>query len=143
MNSKMFANGSPLPDKSARRRATVTISAPLAASASRMASGDENFPVPMMSRERKIRPAMTNGWFESDIADNLENSGRLSRREESRFDCDVIKQRRIQFGIIVGAQCKSDGNGFVHGNGDAVNLFPNFSIHGNFAGESVARARQP
>jgi len=39
----------------------VTISAPLAARASRIVSGDENFPVPMMSRERKIRPAMAKG----------------------------------------------------------------------------------
>jgi hypothetical protein len=46
----------------------VTISAPLASSASRMASGDENFPVPKIKRDRKILPAMTNGWFESDIA---------------------------------------------------------------------------
>jgi len=37
-----------------------------------MASGDENFPVPMMSRDRKVRPAMVNGWFENDIVTNLE-----------------------------------------------------------------------
>src|SRR5258706_2562478 len=48
---------------SARRNATVTISVPLAASASRMASGDENFPVPKIRRDRKILPAMTNGEF--------------------------------------------------------------------------------
>jgi hypothetical protein len=57
----MFANGSFFPLKSARRNATVTISAPLASSASRKTSGAENFPVPRMSRERKIRPAMTKG----------------------------------------------------------------------------------
>jgi hypothetical protein len=34
----------------------------------------------MISRERKIRPAITSGWFESDIAINLENCGDLSRR---------------------------------------------------------------
>ena len=65
--------------KSARRRATVTISAPLAARASRMASGDENFPVPMMSRDRNIRPAMTNGWLADDIPVNLRNFAGLSR----------------------------------------------------------------
>jgi hypothetical protein len=32
-----------------------------------MASGEENFPVPMMSRERKIRPAMTSGEFIYDL----------------------------------------------------------------------------
>src|SRR5882757_9034805 len=79
MNSRMLANGSFLPLKSARRRATVTISVPLAASASRMASGDENFPVPRISRERNSRPAMTRGL--NDIRDNLENCGQLSRRE--------------------------------------------------------------
>jgi hypothetical protein len=47
--------------ESARLNATVTNSAPLAASAPRMASGEENFPVPKMSRERNIRPAITNG----------------------------------------------------------------------------------
>jgi hypothetical protein len=35
----------------------------------------------MMSRERKIRPAMTNGWFESDIAVNLGNFSKLSRHD--------------------------------------------------------------
>ena len=34
--------------------------AALAARASRIVSGDENFPVPMMSRERNVRPAMVN-----------------------------------------------------------------------------------
>ena len=61
MNSRMFANGSFLPLKSARRKATVTISAPLASSASRMTSGEENLPVPRIRRERKVRPAMTKG----------------------------------------------------------------------------------
>jgi hypothetical protein len=71
MNSKMFANGSPLPLKSARRKATVTISVPLAASASRMASGEGNFPVPKIRRERNSRPAMMSGLFENDMTDNF------------------------------------------------------------------------
>jgi hypothetical protein len=33
----------------------------------------------MMSRERKIRPAMTSGWLLKDIANNLENFAGLSR----------------------------------------------------------------
>jgi hypothetical protein len=64
-----LANGSFLPDKSARRRATVTNSAPLASKASRMASGDENLPVPKMRRERKMRPAMTSDWFDDDTGE--------------------------------------------------------------------------
>jgi hypothetical protein len=40
---------------------------PLAASASRMASGDENFPVPRIRRELKVRPAMTKGEFIYDL----------------------------------------------------------------------------
>ena len=47
--------------KSARRIATVTSSAPLAANASRIASEDENLPVPKINRERNSRFAMTNG----------------------------------------------------------------------------------
>ena len=61
--------------------ATVTISVPLAASASRMASGEGNFPVPRIRREPNVRPAMTKGL--NDIRDNLENCGELSRREEN------------------------------------------------------------
>jgi hypothetical protein len=32
-----------------------------------MLSGDGNFPVPKISRELKIRPAITNGRFTSDM----------------------------------------------------------------------------
>jgi hypothetical protein len=35
----------------------------------------------MMSRDRKIRPAMINGWLADDIASNLGNNAGLSRRE--------------------------------------------------------------
>ena len=50
INSRMFANGSFSPERSTRRRATVTSSVPLAASASRIDSGEENFPVPTRRR---------------------------------------------------------------------------------------------
>src|SRR5580765_281518 len=63
----MLANGSCWPLKSARRRATVTISAPLASSDCRINSGEANLPVPRISRERKLRPAMINGCSASDI----------------------------------------------------------------------------
>jgi hypothetical protein len=33
---------------------------------------NENFPVPMMIRDRKVRPAMVNDWLADDIAANLE-----------------------------------------------------------------------
>ena len=46
-----------------------------------MASGDENFPVPMMSRERNFRPAMTNDWLADDMASNLGNNAGLSSSE--------------------------------------------------------------
>src|SRR3989338_4400908 len=46
--------------RSMRRRATVTISQPEAASASFMTSGEENLPVPPKSRERNFLPAMVN-----------------------------------------------------------------------------------
>ena len=48
------------PLKSARRNATVTMSAPLAAIASRINSGDANLPVPASSREPNSRPAICN-----------------------------------------------------------------------------------
>jgi hypothetical protein len=35
----------------------------------------------MMSRDRKIRPAMTNGWLADDIASNLRNNAGLSSSE--------------------------------------------------------------
>jgi len=39
--------------------------------ASRIVSGDENLPVPKIKRDRKILPAMTNGWLDKDIANIL------------------------------------------------------------------------
>jgi len=63
-----LAKGSFFPVKSARRKATVTISAQLASSASRIAACDENFPVPRINLERKIRPAITSGSLEIDIS---------------------------------------------------------------------------
>jgi hypothetical protein len=35
----------------------------------------------MMSRDRKTRPAMTNGWLADDIASNLRNNAGLSSSE--------------------------------------------------------------
>src|SRR5580704_19338501 len=77
MNSRIFANGSFLPLKSARRKATVTISVPLADKASRMLSGEGNFPVPKIRRESKVRPAMTNGRLICDMVDNVRKSRRF------------------------------------------------------------------
>src|SRR5437870_3192814 len=95
MNSRMFAKGSFLPLKSARRSATVTSSAPLASRASRMVSGEENFPVPKMRRERKIRPAMINGWFDNDIrAQSNRKEGALSSGERRSW-LKNIRVRRL------------------------------------------------
>jgi len=44
-----------------RRTATVTISAPLASRARAFSSYDLYLPVPMMRRERQVRPATVNG----------------------------------------------------------------------------------
>ena len=53
MYSRIFANGSASapPLRSALRRATVTISVPLAAKVSRIISFDANFPVPAIRRD--------------------------------------------------------------------------------------------
>ena len=61
MNSRILAKGSFSPLKSARRRATVTISAPLASNAPRINSGDANFPVPNIKREENSRSAIVKG----------------------------------------------------------------------------------
>src|SRR5258707_608013 len=54
----MFAKGSCLPERSARRSATVTNSLPLAMSASRINSFDANFPVPTSRRDANSRSAI-------------------------------------------------------------------------------------
>ena len=79
-NSRMFAYGSFFPLRSARRSATVTISAPLAASASRIASGDENFPVPRMRRELNRRPAITSEPLTGNI-------GRKDKFDPRFYNC--------------------------------------------------------
>jgi len=58
----MLAKASFRPLKSARRNATVTIPVPLAAKASRIASGDANLPVPTSRRDPNERPAIVKGW---------------------------------------------------------------------------------
>ncbi len=68
IKSKMFANGSCLPERSARRKATVTISVPLAISASRISSFEANFPVPTTKREVNSRSAIFSLEGLSDIA---------------------------------------------------------------------------
>jgi hypothetical protein len=49
-----------------------------------MASGDGNFPVPRIRRDRKVLPAMTNGWLADDIPNNLRKNAALSRRDAGR-----------------------------------------------------------
>src|SRR5437763_6626871 len=71
MKSRMFANGSPRPEISARRNATVTISVPLATRASRISSFEPNLPVPTRSREVNSRSAIFNLDGLSDIGSNL------------------------------------------------------------------------
>jgi hypothetical protein len=50
-----------------RPTATVTSSQPEAITASRMASGEEYLPVPVIRRERSSRPAITNESFISSL----------------------------------------------------------------------------
>src|SRR5258707_10214690 len=73
MKSKMFANGSCLPERSARRNATVTISVPLATSASRINSLDANFPVPTSNRDANSRSAIFNLEGLSAIAGTIDD----------------------------------------------------------------------
>src|SRR5947207_3316762 len=90
MKSRMFANGSPRPEMSARRNATVTISVPLAMSASRINLFEPNLPVPTRSREVNSRPAIFNLDGLSDIGaiyHNIERDQRaviLSRADGDR-----------------------------------------------------------
>jgi hypothetical protein len=76
-----------------------------------MASGDGNFPVPRISRERNSRPAMTKGL--NDIWNNLENFRRLSRREEKANHHDAKAQRIFASSLGVLATNKSWLNGDV------------------------------
>ena len=77
----MFAKGSFFPLRSARRSATVTISAPLASNADRIASGEENLPVPSKSLEPNARPAIVNPWVDARMAGNVTRKALLSSRE--------------------------------------------------------------
>src|SRR5688572_13071674 len=54
-------SGPPVASRSTRRRATVTISVPEAARASRITSCEPNFPVPMMSRDENVRSPILSG----------------------------------------------------------------------------------
>src|SRR6185436_11492405 len=62
-------------ERSTRRSATVTISAPEAARASRVSSLDTYFPVPTMMRERKVRLPRVQVSIISDISSVLGVSG--------------------------------------------------------------------
>src|SRR5262245_10005222 len=84
MNSRMFAKGSCLPLRSARRRATVTISAPLASSAARIISGDENLPVPRINRDRISCPAIVNGLLMCDIRGSIGGREASVERQDNR-----------------------------------------------------------
>src|SRR5688500_3053256 len=55
-------------DRSTRRRATVTISAPDAAIASRGSSMDAYLPVPAMIRDRNVRPPRVQVSLSEDIS---------------------------------------------------------------------------
>src|SRR5258706_4562899 len=103
MNSRMLAKGSPRPVRSARRSATVTISAPLTASASRIASGDANLPVPRISRERNSRPAIVIGWLTDTIDRSIIEASRLCRGATE--GCDYHKKPPSP----EGAKCDSPG----------------------------------
>src|SRR5688572_18940615 len=62
-------------DRSTRRSATVTISAPDAASAARVSSSEAYLPVPTMMRDESVRPARVQVSFisaSSDEGDELE-----------------------------------------------------------------------
>src|SRR5256886_8042847 len=98
MKSKMFAKGSCLPLRSARRSATVTISAPLASSASRIFSGEENFPVPRIKREPNSCPAMVNGRFTKGIATQHRSSRAGCRECRSRREGPHVAVARIRDG---------------------------------------------
>src|SRR5690242_10597919 len=86
----MFAKASCLPERSARRRATVTISVPLAIKASRINSLDANFPVPTSNREVNSRSAILSLEGLSDIAgtilSSLYESNSLPRCRVTKFD---------------------------------------------------------
>src|SRR5213075_2867636 len=91
IKSRMLANGSPLPERSARRNATVTSSVPLAISASRISSFDANFPVPTSKREVNSRSAIFSFEGLSAIAKKINEFAqtRECRSGERRYSVEA------------------------------------------------------
>src|SRR5205814_1791381 len=87
MKSRILAYGSCLPERSARRNATVTISVPLASIASRIASFEENLPVPTSSRDENSRSAIFSLDGLSDMAQTYARSHHLRMDLYPHGDC--------------------------------------------------------
>src|SRR5206468_5930324 len=99
IKSRMFANGSCLPETSARRSATVTSSVPLAISASRISSFDANFPVPTIRREVNSRSAIFNLEGLSAIFKTINEflcPRECERREVRRVGLTRLTEARLQ-----------------------------------------------
>ena len=98
MKSRMFANGSCFPERSARRSATVTISVPLATSASRINSFEANLPVPTSNREVNSRSAMRSleglSAMDSNVNDFLYDCELSCTRDRVASECRHPERER-------------------------------------------------
>ena len=99
----MFANGSCLPERSARRSATVTSSVPLAMSASRINSFEANFPVPTSRRDANSRSAIFSfeglsaiGKRISEFTDTRECQSDRNRTRMVRVTLSLVGESRVR-----------------------------------------------
>src|SRR6202521_3562834 len=107
---------------STRRSATVTSSAPEAASASAINSGLANLPVPTMRRERNVRPPSSNrsvtasATYSSGIVSVLRDVATIPAREQSQGKRPSARNghsyRSFRSGFLLFALCPRRPNGY-------------------------------
>src|SRR6476619_3830484 len=109
MNSSRFANGSARPERSTRRKTTVTNSVPLASRASRISSLEANFPVPTNRREVNSRSAILSFDGLSAIAFNLQRALRLSFQVRLYFWRSIRNLWYVQLRFATGGLSRGHG----------------------------------
>src|SRR5260370_23552119 len=83
---------------SIRRSATVTISAPDAASARRVSSSSLYFPVPTISRERQLLPARIKGSSTPNMVAPVAAGVAWSATADERDYLDMVAVRQLRLG---------------------------------------------
>src|SRR5687767_5974613 len=94
-----------------RRTATVTMSAPDASCACAITAFDEYFPVPTMSREMNVRPAITNGV---SVNSRLPTPNSQPLPTPNSQQSPIDNQQPIDQSKIVNRQCCLSASNEVH-----------------------------